>query len=306
MNYWVVWILSVQLSLVLGQLIIVYSGKPPEIYIPKICIKAFPPGFPVSSNIGNICSTERVKANCGRHNLPTNSFGHLLRQAEAINSLEEGYKKCCEQSDKLSCAETAWKKTLEDYCEEEISIKTKGNVCCNRQGAARELCFSITAPDPNYGADSSQEGESPVRHARGLNRCPPLLPNCLGKAKNEAPNLPFPPGKPESGNIRNMCSLRHVRPRYGIMQLPVGKSYVQQTQALDLLEDEYEKCCEDENVPCANAAWEKVLAEFCTWKREADNKPYKCCQKQSRISMYSCFARRAPYPQYDREIVNKE
>ncbi|KAE8588095.1 hypothetical protein XENTR_v10022340 [Xenopus tropicalis] len=266
----------------------------------------FPPGHPRSSNIENICNKNRPKTNYGPHNLPQTGFSYLSRQGKAINAIEEGYEQCCDQEDKLSCAEELWKKSLEDFCQEEFSIKTTHYHCCKKKGKAKEACFRSGAPNPSYSFAMGQESGSAdvprVGRARNLGECPPSSPHCRREPKYKLPDLSFPPGEPKASNIQNICKLRKLRPTYSKSDLPTSGfgHYIRQAKTINRLENEYKKCCRDEDVACAHIAWEKELGEFCTQEHEVFTKAHECCDK--RVNMYSCFASKAPHPEYDKEV----
>ncbi|KAM4690824.1 extracellular matrix protein 1 [Rhinophrynus dorsalis] len=272
----------------------------------------FPPGRPSRFNIGNICKKNREKIHYGPHNLPQTGFSHLSRQGYALNSMEDGYAKCCLQTDKLRCAGEVWNTILEDFCEEEFSIKTRHYHCCKKKGSAREACFNNEAPNPIYtsvvkpaplqetgSADAASMGRS-----RSIRPCPPDSPKCKRESKGHLPDLSFPPGEPKSSNIQNICKLRKLRPIYTQDKLPKSGHgyYIRQAKAINRMDNEYKKCCKDENVACAHTAWEKVLAQFCSQELSVKTKHYECCKKRDRAGMYNCFANEAPYPEYDREV----
>ncbi|CAH2326921.1 extracellular matrix 1 [Pelobates cultripes] len=272
----------------------------------------FPPGRPYRGNIGNICDASRSKRVYGSHNLPQTGFAHLSRQGYAITDLEEGYTKCCQQSDRLTCAESVWKSTLEAFCQEEFSVKTRHFHCCKKRGSEREICFSSDAPNPKYIFQSMQvlvpeigSADLPaVGSPRSLKPCPPNSPKCQKRGSDGLPDLSFPPGEPKSSTIQNICNLRKFRPIYTKNQLPQSSfgSYKRQAQSINHLEREFKKCCKDENVTCAHTAWQKVLQKFCSEERTVKTRQNECCMKQDRAAMYTCFASQAPYPKYDREV----
>ncbi|KAG8449855.1 hypothetical protein GDO86_016505 [Hymenochirus boettgeri] len=267
----------------------------------------FPPGRPSRSNIVNICHKKRPKISYGPHNLPQTGFSYLSRQGDVINYLEIGYTDCCLRRGRLPCAEKVWKNTLENFCIEEFSIKTRHYHCCKKkQGTESEVCFHNEAPNPSYKfafpLEIGSADEPSVTQERSPNRCSPSSSHCKKERKRKVLDLAFPPGEPKSGNIQNICRLRKLRPTYTKSQLPTSGFgyYVRQAKAINRLENEYKKCCKDENVACAHIAWEKELAEFCVQEREVFTKPHECCEK--RANTYSCFASKAPYPEYDREV----
>ncbi|KAM8921477.1 extracellular matrix protein 1 [Pelodytes ibericus] len=288
------------------------SGTRPSRVASSSILEDFPPGRPNRSNIGNICSKGRPKTTYGSHNLPQTGFSHLSRQGDAINNLEDGYVACCRRPDKLSCAEEVWKNSLEQFCDNEFSVKTRHYHCCKKQGSERDTCFSCEAPNPSYDFPSApapmQEigsADAPVLgRSRSFKRCPPSSPKCQKESGHKMSELSFPPGEPKSSNVQNICKLRKFRPVYKHDALPQSGfgHYVRQAKALNRMESEFKKCCKDENIACAHTAWEKVLAQFCSQELSTKTRPYECCKIRDRTGMYSCFADNAPYPEYDREV----
>ncbi|XP_075048157.1 extracellular matrix protein 1-like isoform X2 [Mixophyes fleayi] len=114
-------------------------------------LEDFPPGRPSRANIGNLCEMKRLNVSYGPHNLPQTGYSHLSRQGQAINELEEGFTRCCLQSDKLPCAKDVWEKAMDNFCSEEWGVKTVAYACCNRQDKALMYrCFAKKAPIPEY------------------------------------------------------------------------------------------------------------------------------------------------------------
>ncbi|XP_075700838.1 extracellular matrix protein 1 [Rhinoderma darwinii] len=275
-------------------------------------LNTFPPGQPNHDNIGNICKKNRPKTSYGRHNLPQTGFSHLSRQGNAVNELEEGFTTCCRKPAKLRCAVEVWKKTLDDFCEAEFSVKTRHHHCCKKSGSQRETCFSNDAPNPSYTSTaalqeiSREDTAAAVGSPRNMKICPPNSPNCQEQphSRYTLSDLAFPPGEPKSSNIQNICKLRKYRPLYTDKLLPDSGygHYVRRAKAIQRMEGEFKKCCKTDDVACAHSGWEKVLGKFCAKEQIVKTKLYECCKKRDQTSMFSCFASEAPFPEYDREV----
>ncbi|XP_066465337.1 extracellular matrix protein 1 [Eleutherodactylus coqui] len=274
-------------------------------------LNTFPPGRPTQDNIGNICSKSRTRSSYGPHNLPQTGFSHLSRQGKAMNALEENFAPCClksDKSDQLQCAVEAWKKTLDDFCEEEFSVKTRAHHCCKKSGSERETCFSDDAANPDYitSAGLQLSSEDAGAKGRSLRGCPPKSPKCQDNSdsKYKLSELAFPPGEPKSSNIQNICKLRKYRPTYTENLLPnTGHGhYLRRAKAIQRMEGEFKKCCKTEDVACAHSGWQKVLGKFCAKEQIVKTKHHDCCKKWDQATMLSCFAREAPFPEYDREV----
>ncbi|XP_063803228.1 extracellular matrix protein 1 isoform X2 [Pseudophryne corroboree] len=274
-------------------------------------LKDFPPGRPSNSNIDSICWSSRVKVSYGLHNIPQTGFSHLSRQGNAINELEEGFTRCCLQSDQLRCAVEVWKNSMDNFCTAEFTVKTRHYHCCKWYGSEREACFSNEAPNPSYDTptmgmlqearDVPDLGDLGVLEA--IEPCPPNSPTCQDIKKK--PGLAFPPGKPKSSNIQNICKLGKYRLHTDKALSQRGYGFPtyspRQTKAINRLEKEYKKCCKRNDEACTQSAWEKVLARFCAEEMAVKTVPHVCCSDDDQV-MYHCFAKEAPYPEYDREV----
>ncbi|XP_014333462.1 extracellular matrix protein 1 isoform X1 [Bos mutus] len=247
-------------------------------------LDGFPPGRPSLDNLDQICLPSRQHVVYGPWNLPQTGFSHLSRQGETLNLLETGYSRCCRcrnRTNRLDCAELVWEDSVTRFCEAEFSVKTQPHGCCKKQGEARLSCFQEEAPRPHY----------------QLRACPSHQPGIsLG------PELPFPPGLPTVDNIKNICHLKRFRsvPR----NLPATDSIQRQLQALTRLEAEFQRCCrQGNNHTCTWKAWEDTLDGYCDREQAIKTHHHSCCNYPPSPLRDKCFARRAPYPNYDRDIL---
>ncbi|XP_054547539.1 extracellular matrix protein 1 [Talpa occidentalis] len=247
-------------------------------------LDGFPPGRPSQDNLDQICLPDRQHIVYGPWNLPQTGHSHLSRQGETLNLLETGYSRCCRcrnQANRLDCAQLVWEDAVTRFCEAEFSVKTRPHWCCKRQGEARFSCFQTAAPQPHY----------PLR------ACPSHQPGISSGLE-----LPFPPGAPTLDNIRNICRLRRLRavPRH----LPGSGPVHRQLQALTRLEGEFQRCCrQGGNHTCIWKAWEDALDGYCDREQAVKTHHHSCCQHPPSPARDECFARRAPYPNYDRDIL---
>ncbi|KAM4860473.1 extracellular matrix protein 1 [Thomomys bottae] len=247
-------------------------------------LDGFPPGRPSSDNLQQICLPERQHVVYGPWNLPQTGFSHLTRQGEALNLLETGYTRCCRcrsHTNSLDCAKLVWEDTMTRFCEAELSVKTRPHGCCRQQGEARFSCFQEEAPQPHY----------------QLQACPSHQPGI-----SSGPEVPFPPGMPTLDNLKNICHLRRFRsvPRH----LPSTDPVHRQLCALTQLEAEFQHCCRHgSNYTCTHKAWEETLDKYCEQEQAIKTHPHSCCHYPPSPTRDECFARRAPYPNYDRDIL---
>ncbi|XP_053092843.1 extracellular matrix protein 1 [Pangasianodon hypophthalmus] len=122
----------------------------------------FPLARPTIENILAICRYSNLRPRYTEDMLPKSGFGHLYRQASAVNQLESWFTMCCSNDTQdegltLCCAQQAWDKSLSNFCEEEFSIKTSHYHCCRKNGPAKWDCFEKEAPDPLYQPPGHQE-----------------------------------------------------------------------------------------------------------------------------------------------------
>lgn len=85
-------------------------------------------------------------------------------------------------------------------------------------------------------------------------------PRAMRRKPIRIPDIDFPPGRPTSSNIKLVCKLRKVRPRYVASCIPRGGYgwLARQSKSINRLERGLKRCCkEKENVlACAD---EKVI-----------------------------------------------
>ncbi|XP_023572346.1 extracellular matrix protein 1 isoform X2 [Octodon degus] len=244
----------------------------------------FPPGRPSADNLNQICLPGRQPVVYGPWNLPQTGYSHLSRQGETLNLLETGYSRCCRcqsTTHRLECAKLVWEDSMTQFCEAEFSVKTRPYSCCKQQGEARFACFQEGAPQPHY----------------QLQACPSHQPGI-----SVGLEVPFPPGLPTLDNVKNICHLRRLRsmPR----NLPATDPIQRQLRALTQLEVEFQRCCHPRsNHTCAQKAWEDALDQYCDWEQAIKTHHHTCCHYPPSPMRDECFARRAPYPNYDQDIL---
>ncbi|KAJ6652404.1 hypothetical protein lerEdw1_011522 [Lerista edwardsae] len=254
---------------------------------PLFKLDEFPPARPSLNNLGRICAAGRKKVSYGPWNLPQSGFSHLVRQGDALNRVEAGLDECCQLplSEKLPCGTSVWLDVLEQFCDAEFSAKTKPYSCCKLEGPARQGCFEDAAPYPKYNFPGAERGRS-------------------GEAPQRLPELPFPPGRPASANLGNICALRQSRPAYPTSVFPRSGFgwYLRQAQALNRLESGFKKCCQTQDLGCARRAWEKSLTQFCKEDLSVKTRHHPCCKLDEDEDRFACFAVQAPYPDYDQVV----
>ncbi|XP_060057736.1 extracellular matrix protein 1 isoform X3 [Erinaceus europaeus] len=119
----------------------------------------------------------------------------------------------------------------------------------------------------------------------------------------------FPPGRPSRDNLDQICLPNRQHIVYGPWNLPqTGFSHLsRQGKTLNLLEIGYSRCCRCQNqlsrLDCANLVWENALDGYCDQEQATKTHHHSCCHYPPSPARDECFARRAPYPNYDRDIL---
>ncbi|XP_074119508.1 extracellular matrix protein 1 isoform X18 [Sminthopsis crassicaudata] len=117
----------------------------------------------------------------------------------------------------------------------------------------------------------------------------------------------FPPGRPNPDNINQICLPDRKHVVYGPWNLPqTGHSHLsRQGNALNFLETGYTRCChlKTDRLDCAMSVWEDVLDHYCDEELAIKTHHHVCCHRSPISARDDCFARHAPYPNYDRDIL---
>nr|XP_008513141.1 PREDICTED: extracellular matrix protein 1 isoform X5 [Equus przewalskii] len=119
----------------------------------------------------------------------------------------------------------------------------------------------------------------------------------------------FPPGRPSPNNLDQICLPNRQHVVYGPWNLPQsGYSHLtRQGETLNLLETGYSRCCRchsyTKRLECAKLVWEDTLDRYCDREQAVKTHHHSCCQHPPSPARDECFASRAPYPNYDRDIL---
>ncbi|XP_057578241.1 extracellular matrix protein 1 isoform X6 [Hippopotamus amphibius kiboko] len=119
----------------------------------------------------------------------------------------------------------------------------------------------------------------------------------------------FPPGRPSPDNLDQICFPNRQHVVYGPWNLPqTGFSHlIRQGETLNLLETGYSRCCrcqsQTNRLDCAKLVWEDTLDGYCDQEQAIKTHHHMCCHYPPSPARDECFARRAPYPNYDRDIL---
>ncbi|XP_045400910.1 extracellular matrix protein 1 isoform X3 [Lemur catta] len=119
----------------------------------------------------------------------------------------------------------------------------------------------------------------------------------------------FPPGRPSPDNLNQICLPDRQHVVYGPWNLPQsGYSHLtRQGETLNFLETGYSRCCRcrshTNRLDCAKLVWEDTLDRYCDQEHAVKTHHHPCCHHPPSPARDECFARRAPYPNYDRDIL---
>uniref|UniRef100_A0A2K5QL96 Extracellular matrix protein 1 n=1 Tax=Cebus imitator TaxID=2715852 RepID=A0A2K5QL96_CEBIM len=119
----------------------------------------------------------------------------------------------------------------------------------------------------------------------------------------------FPPGRPSPDNLNQICLPDRQHVVYGPWNLPQsGYSHLsRQGETLNFLETGYSRCCHCRShrnrLECAKLVWEDTLDKYCDQEHAIKTHPHSCCHYPPSPTRDECFASRAPYPNYDRDIL---
>ncbi|EPY79577.1 ADAMTS-like protein [Camelus ferus] len=240
-----------------------------------------PPQLPTEQkedNLDQICLPNRQHVVYGPWNLPQTGFSHLSRQGETLNLLETGYSRCCRchsHTNRLDCAKLVWEDAMTRFCEAEFSVKTRAHWCCKQQGEARFSCFQEEAPRPHYqlrACPSRQPATDPIqRQLQALTRLEGEFQRCCRQGNNHT------------------CTWKAL-----ISCGQLGTSSV-------LLPFHLPNPIQPQLPPCP--LWEDTLDGYCDWEQAIKTHHHSCCHYPPSPARDECFARRAPYPNYDRDIL---
>ncbi|XP_060778000.1 extracellular matrix protein 1 [Neoarius graeffei] len=263
----------------------------------------FPLARPTTTNILAICQYSYLRPRDFEEILPTSGFGHLHRQASAINQLESWYTVCCANGSQnyeliLCCAQQAWKKSLSAFCENEFTIKTRHYHCCKENGPAKWDCFEKEASDTSYRPSTVQSFDFDPKSCQKIS-----ISEVAGSTMKESIiNINFPPGRPNSANIVPLCAFRKHRRRYLTRCLPHRDVdwLTHQLKAINGLEKEFGQCCKERKdiQACTEGKWKKMVDRFCKDEKKDQVNQFECCKKQKGEEQYNCFNNTAPNPHY--------
>ncbi|XP_016410298.1 extracellular matrix protein 1-like [Sinocyclocheilus rhinocerous] len=118
------------------------------------------------------------------------------------------------------------------------------------------------------------------------------------------PEVDFPAAFPNTGNLQDICQFSKTPVRYPKDMFPqdgFGHKY-RQADAINQLQSWYGVCCgingtQEEQICCAEQAWKKSLAAYCSREFSIKTSHYFCCKKSGK-ARWSCFDKEASDTSY--------
>uniref|UniRef100_A0A8C1TVP7 Extracellular matrix protein 1b n=1 Tax=Cyprinus carpio TaxID=7962 RepID=A0A8C1TVP7_CYPCA len=119
------------------------------------------------------------------------------------------------------------------------------------------------------------------------------------------PEVDFPPAFPKTGNLQDICQFSKAPVRYPKDMFPqdgFGHAF-RQADAINKLQSWYGVCCgidktQEEQICCAEQAWKKSLAAYCSQEFSIKTSHYVCCKKSGK-ARWSCFDKEASNTSYN-------
>ncbi|XP_015414216.1 PREDICTED: extracellular matrix protein 1 isoform X5 [Myotis davidii] len=149
------------------------------------------------------------------------------------------------------------------------------------------------------------EKPAPIsKHSPGQHCQPGQPQRCWGQRLDG-----FPPGRPSPDNLDQICLPTRQHVVYGPWDLPQsGYSHLsRQGETLNMLETGYSRCCRchyyAKRMDCAKLVWEDSLDGYCERELAIKTHHHSCCRYPPSPQRDECFAQKAPYPNYDRDLL---
>ncbi|XP_055521141.1 extracellular matrix protein 1-like [Leucoraja erinacea] len=237
-----------------------------------------------------------------------------LRLEAATQAMEAALTECCRQSQlhtRLTCSLEAWERSLLEFCEEELSVKTVPHKCCQQTGERRWECFTWAAhSQPN--TTSTAEGD-----ATGDGATTVVDPPFPGRwTQEEMASLPprardadrvltmaFPRQRPDAGNVGDLCRYVGQRDPHPLGTLPrTGFTHLRQLLAATVaMETGFNGCCSDpqsfNQLQCNQDVWTRSLDDLCAGGESGATSPHLCC-RMPESKRHDCFSWAAPAQSY--------
>ncbi|KAM9806841.1 extracellular matrix protein 1-like [Syngnathus typhle] len=281
----------------------------------------FPLGRPTSDNLHAICHNGDLRPRYPNSYFPRSGFGQLRRRASAINNAESWLSSCCAGNQTwgtevtLCCATQAWELSVENFCEEDSSVKDRLYHCCRKSGRQRLNCFQNDSPNPGYEATEPLPVDSlpaTIHFSFDNNTCASTAvsqPRASELSSSQKSEINFPPGRPTVDNMEALCRNQKQRPLYSLKCLPSSgfELLSRKAKIINRVEKGYKQCCKknQDALACAQQKWSDALRRFCSSKK-AGKVDYECCSGSTTDERLECFQSASPDPQYNEMASQKE
>ncbi|KAK2844581.1 hypothetical protein Q5P01_011240 [Channa striata] len=286
------------------------ESKPPVERYPV----QFPLGRPTSDNIEAICLYGDRRPLYPDSYFPRSGFSSQARKGSAVNKAESWFSTCCEgrqtweREVTLCCATQAWELSIESFCNEEFSIKTRHYTCCQLRGTERLNCFHNNAPNPNY--EPTQEIPAPPLPSTTTDTFvfdPNTCQREIEPSTSRRIDINFPPGQPTADSIKSLCQNQIFRPLYDLKCLAGSEHELlaRQAKTINRMEKGFEQCCKKQDIlDCAEGKWREEIKRFCLGKK-GGSVVFHCCLGDRRNDRYNCFKQSSPDPYYNMTSTDK-
>ncbi|XP_019747733.1 extracellular matrix protein 1 [Hippocampus comes] len=286
----------------------------------------FPLGRPTSDNLQAVCLHGDLRPRYPDSYFPRSGFGKLRRQASAVNNAESWLSTCCAGNQTwgtevtLCCATQAWELSVENFCEEDSSVKDRLYHCCRKAGRQRFDCFQNDSPNPSYEPTEALPVvplPATVDFSFDKNTCrrtkvsQPGVSDSRGmqQSGSQKSEINFPPGRPSVHNVEALCRNQKQRPLYSIKCLPSTgyELLARQAKIINRMEKGYKQCCKKNQdvLVCAEQKWRDALGRFCSSKK-GGKVDYECCLGSTAGDKLDCFQSTSPDPHYNMTLSQDE
>lgn len=163
----------------------------------------------------------------------------------------------------------------------------------------------VTKPSKQREATQSEEKPAPSTQQGSAQHCQRGRPQGGWGHRLDG----FPPGRPSPDNLDQICLPTRQHVVYGPWNLPQsGHSHLsRQGETLNILETGYSRCCRchsyAKRMECTKLVWEDSLDGYCDRELAIKTHHHSCCHYPASPERDECFAHRAPYPNYDRDLL---
>ncbi|CAL1611131.1 unnamed protein product [Knipowitschia caucasica] len=256
----------------------------------------FPLARPTAENLRSICLHGAHRPRYPASYFPTHGFGVHKREADAVNTLEAWFEKCCRLHNQteealLCCATQSWEKSINHFCKVGFALKTTHFHCCKVNRSERFPCFDSSSPNPDYSPteDSPVQPVPPkVKFNFDHSSCSgtAVTPHSIrGQNKGKSPAAPlkvdleFPLSAPTESNVQSICGNLKQLPHYNMKCFKGQGLAALQARSTNSLKKRFKLCCrgKESPLPCTKLSWEEEMTRFCDGCKH-QRIDFPCCE----------------------------